>query len=183
MIRNSESATRQELAAMFGMKLDAVVHITSMLNPTEDVPNRRARFNIREFAERAVAPMLDADVIAQLMRTKPEELPDKLRTAFWSAKLKQQEYDTKAKDLWPTTEIVEYCGDAFKVVRLSLQLLPDTLDRAVKMTDLHRQVIQDTIDTTLGDMRRKMIDAFKNRRKSAERGPSPRKKDSEDFDL
>jgi hypothetical protein len=181
---NSPYATRQEIAAMLDVGFEKVVRVCRAMVPhISDEPGRREQFSIAEVAKVILAPQGDEAVIEALIRTRPEDLPDKLRVHFWQAKLKEQEFRTNEKDLWPTIELVEYMSDTFRVLRLSLQLLPDTLERSAKLTEAQRATVQSVVDETLSTMRRKLIDAFANRRKSEKRRQAPSRQNEETFDL
>jgi hypothetical protein len=101
--------------------------------------------------------------VRQVLRMKHTELPPALRREFWMAELNRQKVEERAANLWPTDKVVEKAGEAFKTLRLSLQLLADQVERNDVLTNKQRSVILNLVDMALLDMRDKLIDGFRAR--------------------
>lgn len=177
-----EGATVSELKYMFGKTHSDIKAALDGLAPTGH-RGAFAIYSVREAAKRIVTPDVsnEADLIERIAKLSPDKLPDKLRKSVWDAKIAQQTFETRSKDLWPTEDIVTLAGDAFKAMRLSLLLFPDTLEREAGMNERQRQVVQRLVDGILDDMRSKLVDVFQNRRDTPGSEPdAPEEDDSEE---
>jgi gas vesicle protein len=179
--------SRRDLAVIFHMNREEIRNLTHGLQPIgeKQTGTRDALFDLGAAASLIVAPKLDTEVIERLMRTKPEQLPDKLKKEFWGAKEIQQRVETAAGDLWPSTKVVEYMGDAYKILRLSLQLITDAVEREAGLSEVQRRIIQELVDTALNDMRERLQGDARNKRNAEKRRSVARKEDagSDDTDL
>jgi hypothetical protein len=95
---------------------------------------------------------------------KNTQVPPTLRKELWQAELARQKYEVNEGNLWETSKVVEKAGEAFKMLRLSLQLMADRVDRIEGLSQKQRQAIYNLVDTTLQDMRDRLIDAFNDQR-------------------
>ena len=85
-------------------------------------------YDLPEVAAYLVKPRVDME---EYIRTlKPDQLPERLRESYWSAKLKEQRWREKAGDLWRTSDVLTVIGDTLQNLRTRLQLLPDAIERA-----------------------------------------------------
>lgn len=158
-----KGATIGDLAAMF--KLDHRV-VKQKLVEMRPSGKRGASdvYDVGEAARLLVRPFDDAEMVERVLKMNHTELPKMLSKEFWYAQTQKQKYEAAAGDLWPTLQVVEMAGEAFKTLRLSLQLLPDTLDREAALSEKQRETVQRVVDATLNEMRERLIDAFENRR-------------------
>lgn len=156
--------TPTELAKLFRMPLQTVRDSIKEIPPA----GKRGAREIYRVDQVAAALIRDseseADQIERILKLKHTELPKMLSKEFWYAQTQKQKYDIAAGNLWATEDVIARAGDAFKTMRLSLQLMADTVDRNESLTETQRQTILDLVDGTLNDMREKLIYAFKNRR-------------------
>jgi hypothetical protein len=97
------------------------------------------------------------DWIEALKTLKPDELPEKLRAAYWDAKLKRQRWEEKAGDLWRTVAVLETFGEVFKLLRTSLQLIPEAVDRETGITPEQRTIITRVVDEIQDEMHKSLI--------------------------
>lgn len=109
----------------------------------------------------------EPETVERILKLHHTKMPKMLSKEFWFAQTYKQKYDITAGNLWRTEEVIEMAGDAFKTIRLSLQLMSDTVERNEVLTEKQRRTILDLVDSVLLDMREKLIDAFENRRVSA----------------
>jgi hypothetical protein len=153
--------TLRELATLFKMPLATVKDRIVGLAPS----GRRGSsdvYAIPDAARRLVSALDDDELVRQVLRTKHTELPPTLRREFWMAELNRQKVEERAGNLWPTDLVVQKAGDAFKTLRLSLQLLSDQVERNETLTNKQRQIILNLVDMALQDMRDKLIDGFRS---------------------
>ena len=177
-----KGATTGDLAAMFKMDHRLVRSKMVELKPC----GRRGASDVYEVAEAArllVRPFDDAEIVERILKMNHTELPKMLSKEFWYAQTQKQKYELAAGDLWPTVEIVKTAGEAFKTLRLSLQLLPDTIDREANLSEKQRETVQRVIDAALNDMRERLIHAFENRRISSGGGSESPEEDDGDEEL
>lgn len=73
---------------------------------------------------------------------------------------RKQDFDIKAGNLWETEKVIEHFGEAVKVLRMSMLLIPDTLARQAGLSEPQRQVITSSIDAMLNDLSSALIDKF-----------------------
>lgn len=115
-------------------------------------------YNVAEVAPKLVRP--DYDIETYIKRMNPADLPKGVSKEFWAGMRSKQEYELKNGQLWPTTEVVEKVGELFKLMRMSLRLLKDTVARQVDLTPRQRQIIRDSADGALEDLRKKIVEHF-----------------------
>lgn len=156
--------TPTELSRLFRMPLQTV------RDSIKDVPPAATRGGRQLWLVHEVAPKLirsnedEAATVDRILRMHHTDLPKMLSKEYWYAQTQKQKYDVAAGNLWPTDAVMKLAGDAFKTIRLSLQLMSDTVERNEVLTEKQRRTILDLVDATLNDMREKLIYAFKNRR-------------------
>ena len=158
--------TIPELAAMFGEPRKKILAITKNVAPA----GARGPFTLYPLLKVAIIlakeDLIGEEVVEHVMRLDPADLPVKLRKAFWDGQTSKLRYQRAAGDLWPTERIIELAGDAFKTMRLSLQLMSDGLERETGLTEKQRILLQNRIDATLNDMRERLVDVFHSKRRS-----------------
>jgi hypothetical protein len=180
--------TQTELAKMFTMSGGEV---RSRLQdvPSSGMRNGRATYRMRDAAPKLMRMVEDAELVERILRMKHTQLPPALAKEFWQGQLNKQRFETLAGDLWPTVQVMEYVGGAYKTIRLSLQLLMDAVERETTLTDVQRRIIQDLVDATLEDMRETLQKAVKknvrakNRRESASHAAASPQEDERYADL
>jgi hypothetical protein len=117
-----------------------------------DVPPIGERGGYPIYAVHEVAPYLIKplyDVETYLRRMNFKDLPKELSKEFW------------AGNLWETEQVVEHFGEAVKLLRMSMLLIPDTLARQAGLTEAQRNVVQSSVDGMLNDLAVALIDKFK----------------------
>jgi hypothetical protein len=95
---------------------------------------------------------------AEMFKTlRPNDLPDKLKDAYWAAKLKQQKYERQAGELWRTEDVLDTFAEVFKILRQSLQLIPDAVDREKGISPEQRQIITRAVDAIQDELHQKLV--------------------------
>jgi hypothetical protein len=175
--------TPTELSRLFRMPLQTV------RDSIKDIPPAATRGGRQLWLVHEVAPKLirhsesDAEEVDRILKLHHTDLPKMLSKEYWLGKTYKQKYDVAAGNLWPTEDVIKMAGDAFKTIRLSLQLMGDTVERNEALSEVQRRTIMDLVDTTLHDMREKLIHAFKNRRVPTLDEKAPSGKDDRYADL
>ena len=83
------------------------------------------------------------DVAAYISTLEPKDLPENLRSEFWSARLKEQKARLVAKDLWHSSDVKRAFGEVFKLIKDKVTLWTDELDESRGLTPEHIAVLDD----------------------------------------
>ncbi len=156
-----EGATQSDLAAMFRMSMSDVKARIAGLRAVAWRSGYEV-YSFKDAAQRLCKP--PADIIERVLRMHPNDLPKMLAKEWWMAENQRLTYMERKKDLWPTKEVIELAGDAFKTMRLSLMLITDAVEREAGLDDKQREVITRLVYSALEDMREKLVDGFNYRR-------------------
>lgn len=113
---------------------------------------------IHEAAPYLVKPAYDIETF--IKRMHPNELPKMLGKEFWAGQRSRQEYQLKAGDLWPTAKIVEKVGGLMKLVKMSVRLQADAVDRQAELTDRQRKLVKTLGDGMLEELYRTVKEMF-----------------------
>lgn len=81
-----------------------------------------------------------------LKRLTAADLPSALSKDMWDARLKEQKWRQLAGELWPTEDVMEVFGDAFKVLKTTTQLWADSMAEDLALDDAVRQDIVKRVD-------------------------------------
>lgn len=178
----NKGATQAELGEMFGIHHREV---RSRLAPLDPCGKRGqfALYSVKDAARLLVDPFDEEETVERILRMNHTQLPKMLSKEFWQGQRLKQQVEREAGDLWPTTQVVELAGEAFKTLRLSLMLMADTVEREAGLSEKQRSMILALVDATLTDMRERLVDGFANRREPARGGPPPPQEDDDGADL
>lgn len=117
-------------------------------------------YYIHEVAPHLVKPIYDVETY--LKRMHPNDLPKHLTKEFWSGMRAKQEYDKAAGNLWETDKVIEVMGEAFKLLRMSILLAGDTVEREMVFTTEQREKLREIMDGALNDCAARLVDRFKD---------------------
>lgn len=115
-------------------------------------------FKLKDALPYLVKPGYDIDEYIRKMH--PSELPKMLTKEYWAAQRSKQEYELKAGNLWPTEKIIEEVGDLMKMVKMSVLLAADSVERQVELSDKQRKIIKDQMDGLLIDLHKTITEKF-----------------------
>lgn len=163
----SHGAVMTELAEMFQVDRRTAQRQLLHLQPIGS-RNGAPLYSVKEAASR-LAPIPD-DVVVRVLRMNHKDLPKDLSKEFWQALESKIRYLVRAEELWPTEQIIEYCGAAFNEIRMALLLIPDALGHEFTLTLEMRERTQQLVDGVLKDAARRLVTEFKKRRKTDGRG-------------
>lgn len=122
--------------------------------------NNTTTYKIREAAARLVRPGYSIE--QYIMRMHPNEMPMGLHKEFWAGQKSRQEYEIKAGDQWNTAEVVEALAEAFKTGRMTIMLMPETIEREAGVTDAQRKIFRRLTDGLIDDLRKALVEKFEN---------------------
>jgi len=155
-----EGANESQLHLMFKVDRRKIKEATSKVKPSGHRRNVPIYW-VHEIAPFIVKPQIDeADIVTHLKTMHHTDLPMGLRKEFWQAQKFKQDYEVKARDLWPTTEVIEKVGSLLKLVKMSAQLMSDGVERQVELTDRQRSIIKDLTNGMLEDLQKSIVEKF-----------------------
>lgn len=154
-----EGATMRQLAIMFKMEPKLVTQKVSSLVP---VGRRRgtAVYSVAEAAQRLVKPSYEIERV--LMNMNHSDLPPMLQNAFWSGLKTRATYEEMIGDLWRTDKVVRLISVLFNSIRMTLLLLPDTIQREAGLDRERMTVVRRVVEGSLVEGRKAVIAEFKN---------------------
>ncbi|HDZ74079.1 MAG TPA: DUF1441 family protein [Aurantimonas coralicida] len=106
--------------------------------------HRTPLYDLPEAASYLVKPK--GDLLKLLKEMKPEDMPERLREAYWGAKLKQQRWEEKAGHLWTTSSVMDVFSNVLTEIRIRLQLVPDAVERDAGLDMKQIIAVRATID-------------------------------------
>lgn len=118
-------------------------------------------YKLKDVMPAVVKPLYDVETY--LLRMNPSDLPKTLSKEFWAAQRSKQEYELKAGNLWPTEKVVTEVGELFKLVKMSVLLMTDTVERQVELTEQQRAIIKRGMDGMLTDLHKTIVEKFSSK--------------------
>lgn len=121
------------------------------------------RNGVNIYAVHEVAPYLVRpayQIEEYIKRMNHTELPKHLTKEFWAGLRSRQEYEQREGNLWPTTRVVEVIGGLMKMVKMSVRLMADSVDRQAELTDRQRFLVKSLGDGMLEELYRTVQEEF-----------------------
>ncbi len=115
-------------------------------------------YKIAEAAPHIIKPALDVE--SYLKQMDPRELPKMLTKEFWSAMKARQDYEERRGDLWPTQKVVEEVGELFKIIKRSMLLMVDGVERTTELSDKQRELVKSMTHGLLDELGRRVEERF-----------------------
>lgn len=115
-------------------------------------------YKVSEAAPHIVKPALDVE--AYLKQMDPRELPKMLTKEFWSAMKSRQDYEERRGDLWPTQKVIEEVGELFKIIKMSMLLMVDGVERTTELSDKQRELVKGMAHGLLDELTRRIAERF-----------------------
>jgi hypothetical protein len=117
-------------------------------------------FNIAEAASRIITPGYEIEEFIRQM--SPQEMPVLLSKEFWNGQNARINYEKALGNLWPTEDVVEALGEFANVVRITLLLVPDDVDREISVTDGQRDIIRRIMHAAVDTLKKNIAEKFKD---------------------
>lgn len=124
-------------------------------------------YNIADAAPFLVKPQIDLEEYIKTLR--PVDMPVAIQKQFWDSQNGRLKFMQDAEHLWHTVKVQHVIGELYKVVRQRVQLMADTVERQVGITDEQRKIIQGISDGMLNDLHDSVIEHFKDFKLEGER--------------
>lgn len=155
-----EGANLSQLCVLFRMDHRVLVEKLHGVQPVGRRGNADI-YSIPEVAPKLVRP--DYDIEAYIKKMNHTDLPKMLSKEYWAGQRSRQEYMLKAGDLWETAKVIENVGELVKLIRMSMLLLVDAVERQVELTPRQREIIKELADGTLRDLHKTVVEKFGDR--------------------
>lgn len=114
-------------------------------------------YNIAEAAQYLVKPKVD--LVSYVQSLRPNDLPPILQATYWDAMLKRQKWEENAGKLWRTEDVSTVLGDLAVMIKTSVTLWVEDVDRTKGLTQDQRGVLVELTDKLLMDINRLMLEA------------------------
>lgn len=119
------------------------------------------RYDLKKAASYLVDPKIDFD--HYLRNMKSTDLPASLQKEIWDARLKRQKWEVHAGELWRTSDVMAVLSSTFAIVKSTIQLWPDTIERQTGMTNQQRESLIALGDALQDEIYQNLIEAAKDR--------------------
>lgn len=149
------------LMQAFRMDRQTVKKKLARLLPIGNGSGGQPLYDFVQAASYLVKPQVDVGAYIQSLR--PQDLPPLLQKEYWDARLKRQRWEERAGDLWRTDEVRNTFSEVFKLIRTRMQLWVDDLDRAKSLSNEHRLVVTQLVDSLQDDLHRSLIELAEQR--------------------
>lgn len=113
-------------------------------------------FDLAQAAAYLIKPKVDLNAFVRSLR--PADLPPYLQSEFWEAQNKRQKWEENAGDLWRTDKVVEVFGETFKLMKDTMNLWVDGLERKSGITGEQRKLLVAEIDALQDELHKRLID-------------------------
>lgn len=153
-----EGLNLSQLSVVFRMDHRTLVEKLHGVEPSGH-RGKAAIYTILDAAPHLVKPIYDIETY--IKRMHHNELPKLLTKEFWNGQRSRQEYELKAGQLWPTTQVIEKVSELYKLVAMSARLATDNIERSTDLTDKQRDAINGIMRGMLEDLQRKIAENFK----------------------
>lgn len=153
-----EGANLSQLGRLFRMDHRVLVEKLHQCKPC-GTRNNVDIYDVAEVAPYLVKPIYEIE--EYIKRMHHNDLPKHLTKEFWSGLRSRQEYEQKEGNLWATTRVVEVIGGLMKMVKMSVRLMADSVDRQAELSDRQRHLVKSLGDGMLEELYRTVIEAFR----------------------
>lgn len=165
-----DGANISQLCVLFGLDNRTVVEKLHKCQPTG------LRHGVNTWRVRDAAPYLTKplyDIEAYIKKMHHNDLPKHVSKEYWAGLRSRQEYELKEGNLWPTDKVVSVVGEFMKLVKMSVRLQADAVDRQDELTDGQRRIVKQLGDAMLEELHRTVVEAFTNARTGESRYTEP----------
>jgi hypothetical protein len=102
-------------------------------------------YDLPQACQYLVKPAFDSKQF--LKSLKSADLPPAFQDAFWGAALKRQKWEENAGDLWRTGRVREVFSNVFQLIKSTVQLWTDTVERQVELSKDQKNLIRTLSDS------------------------------------
>jgi hypothetical protein len=153
------------LCQAFGVSRRTVINRLAGVRPIRLGARHAPIYSIADAAPRLVKA--EINYLDALKNMRPQDLPPMLQAVFWDAMIKKLDWEKKAKHLWHTSDVLDVLTDLFGTIRVTMQLWPEELEKAHKLSDEQLNFVRAQVDSLQGQLYEKMT----SRAKLSQTGP------------
>lgn len=152
-----DGANLSQLGELFRMDHRSIV---AKIHKCKPVGSRNGAdiYAVHEVAPYLVKPAYDIETYIKKMHHN--DLPKMLTKEFWAGQRSRQEFEQREGNLWPTARVVEVVGGLMKLVKMSVRLNADAVDRQAELTDRQRGIVKSLGDGMLETLYATVIEEF-----------------------
>lgn len=122
-------------------------------------------WKVSTVAPHLVKPLFDVENYLRTMNHA--DLPPHLTKEFWAGQRSRQSFEEDEGDLWRTTEVVEAVADLLRLVRMTVMLIPDQLEKVTTLSHKQRELVSEQTDGLLDELRQSILRSFSEQRTGA----------------
>lgn len=101
-------------------------------------------FDLAQAAGYLVKPKIDIKQWVKSLR--PADLPPYLQSEFWEAQVKRQKFEENAGELWRTEKVIALYAETFKLIKDTMNLWVDNIERESGLTNEQRDKLTQLVD-------------------------------------
>lgn len=151
-----DGVTTTTLGEMFGLDHKEVrKRLTGKVQP---VDTKRMTYRVRDAAPYLIDLKIDPEEMIKSL--SPSKLPPALQDSFWKALNSRQKYEENRGELWRTERVFEVVSSAFKVIRMTIMMVEDTIEQRTVLTQEQRIIIREIMDGLMTSLRDKLREEF-----------------------
>jgi len=112
-------------------------------------------YDLAQAAAYLVKPKIDIQQWVKSLR--PADLPPYLQSEFWEAQVKRQKWEENAGDLWRTEKVIALYADTFKLIKDTMNLWTDNIERKSGLTAEQRDTLTQLVDGLQDEIYQKLM--------------------------
>jgi hypothetical protein len=155
-----EGANLSQLSVLFRMDHRILVEKLHQCPPT-GIRNGTQIWRIDVAAPYLVRPVFNVE--ETIRRMNPGDLPKMLAKEFWAAQKIKQDVEEREGNLWPTDRVVRAIGGVMKIVKNSVRLFVDAVDRQSELNETQRRILKNLGDGLLNESYRTVLKEFEEK--------------------
>lgn len=144
------------IARIFGVGNDKARERLIAATPAATVGGRPV-YKIRDVARLFIKPNAD-DIAMVIAKTSARDLPPQLQKDFWAAQEARQKYEERAGKLWRSEVVSDAFMEAFKTIRMTMNLMADSVERETELSAKQRALVIGITDDLLAELSRNLIE-------------------------
>lgn len=152
-------ATMAQIAKLFETDAKTLPQRMKQVVPRGKKGNYKL-YNIREAAAFIVPPGYEIEDF--IRQASPQEMPPLLLKEFWNGQNARAKYEKEMGNLWETAKVVEAVGSVFSLIRMTLLLFADDIDREDSLTDTQREIVRRMVDGLIVKIGEEIEEKFKD---------------------
>jgi hypothetical protein len=122
-------------------------------------------FDLAQAAGYLVKPKIDIKEFIKSVR--PADLPPYLQSEFWEAQVKRQKFEENAGELWRTEKVIALYAETFKLIKDTMNLWVDSIERESGLTGEQRDKLTQLVDGLQSEMHSRLLTLQEKEEKTA----------------